>query len=525
MHKERKIAKIDAMKTLNQTEKPAYRALVLCAKNVCKKRREGVTVADITAKTALPIETVRELLPVCADEFAARLKVTESGEILYSFPNGFSSRYRGLNAALGRFAGKAAAVLKIAAVNLFKVWILVMLVGYFVLFVLLALAALALSVVAQSQSKSSDRRDSGGGIIVVTHLLDLFIRIWFYSELTKSFDPNYRYERRSRPKRRPLYKAVFSFVFGDGDPNAGIEQRENKAVLAYIQAADGVISLPEYMIITGKSPEDAEDSITAFCANYGGSPEATDNGTVVYKFESLMLNTNSRERAPFSAQQKQTLYAGPLRVLETFSSNDKKFNVWFSILNGVNLIFGGYFLFKASFVGAVNTASAESFKLALRESYFYTFVYHIFEQGLQTAALPAIFWGLGFVPFVFSFFFWGIPLLRKAGLANKNEKIKLANLRQAAFDIIWKKPCGIRAEDLVTAGAESRPANLAAAQDKLIKEMAGYTHVEVEQDNNALLYSFEDMPREKNALLSYRAASKNNSGKLGGIVFDSDARV
>ena len=57
-----------------------------------KTRKKGATPADIAADTGLALYTVRELVPRAADEYGGRLEVTESGEILYSFPRGFTSR-------------------------------------------------------------------------------------------------------------------------------------------------------------------------------------------------------------------------------------------------------------------------------------------------------------------------------------------------------------------------------------------------------------------------------------------------
>jgi hypothetical protein len=496
------------MERISQKDKAAYRGIVAC----CKKSRGGVTGADISAKTALPLETVRELLPLCADEYAARLKVTESGEILYVFPRGFSSRYRGARAVLGRFFEKVGSALARAAAAFFKVWILVMLVGYFVLFIVIALAAIMLSVVAQSSSRERDSRsrDGGGGFFVVTHLLDMIIRIWFYSELTKSFNRN-EYTRRSRSARRPLYKAVFSFVFGDGDPNADIETREKRAALAYIQTAGGVISLPEYMILTGKRPQEAEDAITAFCAAYGGSPEATEDGTVVYRFDALLLNAETGQSA------RRPLYQGPLRKIGVFSSNEKKFNGWFSVLNGVNLLFGGYFLFNAFKIGAISSLEA-----ALKESYLYAFVYHITERFLHIPPLPLICWGLGAVPFAFSLFFWLIPWVRNLRLRRENERSKLANLRQFAFDRVWQNPREARAGEFAPADPASRPERLSAAQNALITELSSYTRMEAAAgENGELSYSFDELRREKEALERYRETAEAQAPRLGGVIFET----
>ncbi|MDR2468431.1 MAG: hypothetical protein LBD22_05670 [Spirochaetaceae bacterium] len=495
------------MERVSQQDKAAYRSIV----SACRKKREGVTVAGLTAKTTLPLVKVRELLPAVADEYSARLRVTESGEILYSFPGSFKSRYRGIGAAAGRFFEKAAHIIKAAATNLFKVWILTMLVGYFVLFVVIALAAVVVSFAAQSSSRDgrdSRSRDGGGNFFVVTHLIDLLIRIWFYSELTKSFNGS---SYQSRPPRKPLYKAVFSFVFGDGDLNAGIDEREKRAVLAYVQSTGGVIALPEYMILTGKSPAEAEDAITAFCAAYGGSPEATDDGTVVYRFDALMLN------GEHTALQEP--YTGPLRRLNSFSNNEKKFNWWFSVLNGVNLLFGGYFIYNALSIGVITDIAA-----AAREAYLYAFVYNFVDAGLGAAAQNTIFWVLGMVPLSFSLLFWLIPFLRNQHLHHANERVKQTNFRQYVYDTIWKRPRTLRCADLKPAGVESRPCAFNAACTKLINEFSAYSPVDVTADDAGdFTYTFAELERERGALNAYRARTRVDAKQLGAIVYDSEA--
>ncbi|MDR3355566.1 MAG: hypothetical protein LBO04_00050, partial [Spirochaetaceae bacterium] len=130
-------------------DKAAYRNLV----SALKRQRRGITVADMAAKTALPLQSIRDLIPRAADEYKARLEVSESGEILYSFPRGFKSRYRGFGPSFSRFAEKAVSAVKRFFQAAFKVWIMAMLVGYFVLFILIVLAAVLFVVVASASNK------------------------------------------------------------------------------------------------------------------------------------------------------------------------------------------------------------------------------------------------------------------------------------------------------------------------------------------------------------------------------------
>jgi hypothetical protein len=487
----------------------AYRKVV----EAFHRQRQGSTVADIVARTALPLQTVRELVPLAADEYSARLEVTESGEILYSFPRGFVSKRRGFKARFGRFMEQFGRGLKIAAQALFKVWIMAMLVGYFVLFMAIALGALMLSVAASSSSSSNNRsrgRNGGmGGMFFVSSVFDMIIRIWFYSELTKSLDPRRGRVQNRRPRGRPLYKAIFSFVFGDGDPNADWDSREKQAVIAYLQANSGVISLPEFMILTGKERVEAEERIASYCVEFGGMPEATEDGTVVYRFDELLLRADKRDRsfAGFSA---------PLKRLRSFSSNTKGMNGWFAVINTVNLLFGGYFFANALSTGHILTP--EHFKAA---SYLYGFVYAILA-GIVADPLPFISAGLGVIPIVFSLLFWIIPALRYAGMKKTNEAIKLENLRKDGYGRIWNNPLSLRISDIDPAAGECRPKNMAAARERVAQEMGAYAVPDVEIGAaGETIYSFRELAREKTALQNYRSSIKPGSSDVGKTVFDS----
>ncbi|MDR1239069.1 MAG: hypothetical protein LBK27_03065 [Treponema sp.] len=478
-----------------------------------KKRRRGATVADVAAATALPLAVIREQLPRAADEYSARLEVTESGEIRYSFPRGFVSRYRGFRAGLRNFFEHAGHLARAFFAGLFKVWIMVMLVGYFALFMLLALASLFIAVAGRSSNSGSRGRSSGGGVFLGPHIFDLIFRIWFYSELTKSPDSRQRYggQNAGRPKGRPLHRAIFSFVFGDGDPNRDWAALEKKAFIACVQARRGVISLPEYMALSGLEPEAAERELMARCFEFGGSPEATEAGTIVYRFDELLLRSDQGDRSFPEV-------SAPIRRLRQFSSNKKNMNAWFGVINTVNLAFGSYFLFNAMNTGAILTEA--HFQAS---SYLYAVVWHFFTLAASNP-LPLIGVGLGLVPLVFSLLFWLIPGLRYLFENRENEKIKLNNLKKTGFAHIWSNPLGVRENDIDSPVAECRPRNMAAARDRIIKDMGAVAVPDVELDGRGnTVYLFRELRREKEALDAYRAAVRPEASALGKTVFDSDS--
>ncbi|MCL2242909.1 MAG: hypothetical protein FWC03_00390 [Treponema sp.] len=470
-----------------------------------KKRKNGATVADISSVTALPLSDVRELLPRAADEFSGHLKVTQSGEILYTFPNGFTSRYRGLGAAVKRIAEKSKKIIKAVSVTFFKVWIMVMLIGYFVLFLALAVASVVISVAG----KSSDRggRDGGFGGF---NLFGMLWRIWFLNEITR---PQYEYGRvvkRSKEKR-PMHKAIFSFIFGEEDPNRDWEGQESKAIIAYIQANRGVISLAEYMAFTGLSGIEAEESILTFCSRFAGSPEVTAEGTIVYRFEDLLLRADSARFPELSP---------PLKRLKTFSVNSRKMNGWFIVINAVNLIFGSYFLYNSFATGLLVTEIQYQ-----TSSYLYAFT-HLLLNTFTSDPVGIIRTALGIIPLVFSVFFWLIPAVRGILEKKENENTKLSNFKRFGFSKIWSSPFNVDAGGIAPLLDLCRPGDLDAAADRVIKDIGAISSPEViTGENGKTLYSFNKLDSEKRALNNYRQTIDLSRSQLGETVFDTEKRI
>ncbi|MDR0314016.1 MAG: hypothetical protein LBI14_10515 [Treponema sp.] len=467
-----------------------------------KKRKKGSTAADLVAATGLPLNTVKDLVPKAADEYRGRLEVTESGEILYSFPQGFTSRYRGF----GPSARKAFdSILKgSAAIGkfLFKIWIMIMLVGYFLLFIAIALASLFLTIAASSSRSSSSR---GGSMRFSMSIFNLIMRLWLYSEFTKPMNPSSRSFRKSKSSR-PLHQSIFSFVFGDGDPNANQKEEEKKAFVSYLQENRGVISLPELMALNGLTSLEAEAEIIALCAEFGGMPEATPDATVVYRFDEILLQSEKK-------QERKDLFPLRFKNLLKFSTNPQKLNWWFSIINGVNLLFGTYFLYNAFSIGRLITNTS---------SMIYQIVYKFLSS--YTDPLPIITVALGVIPLAFSLLFWLIPLLRHFFIKGKNEKIKFENFRKFSFSKIWMMPLSIKKADLKPGYKEADPKNLPESQDKALKEMGTYTIPEVALDDHKNeVYSFAELAREKDALTQYRSSINPEASSLGKTIFDSES--
>lgn len=494
--------------------------------DVFRKRRGEATAADLVALTGLPKAQVEAEVKAVSDEYGARLRVTESGEILYSFPSGMRSRYRGLGPSAAR-AWKAfrKGFAKVAALA-FKAWIVVMLVGYFVLFIGLAILALLASVAASASGNSRDDRgsDRGGGIgglFVASRLLETMFRIWFYSELFMT--PEQRANRVSRrAEKRPLYKAIYSFVLGDGDPDAGWDTVEKKAFIAFVQANKGIVTMPEFMALTGLGPLEAEERINRFLYEFEGSPEVTEGGTIYFFFPSLLRR---KDRADRTYREDTRGGSVPMKRIAPFSSNARKANATFCAFNGANLLFGGYFLaeslsaqallpilYGAKYAGRlVTTGGLDG---------FYYFTHQVFGK-LAGMADPTAFLGiaLGAVPLAFSVLFFAVPAIRSRRLAARNERARVENLRRVAYRAVLDSPASVRPESVPVYDDAARPKDGRAAEKALV-ELAAWSGAEPRSDGS---FAFAEIERGKAEAAKARAAVDIGAYELGGVAFDSAA--
>ncbi len=480
-----------------------------------RRTRGESTVADIAALTGLPLPQINAELPGLADEYGARLKVTEKGELLYSFPGNMKSRYKGFGPRAKRFLktlGKAAA--EVSKV-LFKTWILVMLGGYFIIFLALALFAMLASVAVQfggggrSDSRSSSRGGGLGGLWLTTRLFDSLIRIWFYSELFKP--PQERFgQGRAKAQRRPLHKAVFSHVFGDGDPNADWDEVEKKTVIAFLQTHKGIISMAEFMAITGLEPEEAEIAINKYLLEFEGSPEVSPEGSIYFTFPSLLSRMGST--AEFIGSSVK------LKKLHTFSSNGPRADRTFRLINGVNIVFGGYFLYHVLSLGGAFYLSTPR-GLALRGGLpiIYSATGYLLQSLGATSPVSIIFWGLGVVPLVFSAFFFATPILRWLKQKADNEKIKTENLRRIVYRNILSGDGAIDS-NLGTQIEEARPSDPKAIE-KISLRLAAWSGAEPKEGG----YEFTELKRIQRDMEKLRASVDLDSFSPGKTVFDTES--
>jgi hypothetical protein len=202
--------------------------------------------------------------------------------------------------------------------------------------------------------------------------------------------------------------------------------------------------------------------------------------------------------------------AVPYRQLLRFSGNTRKMNVWFAVINTVNLAFGGYFLYHSLIP---QTGPTTLF------NYFYR-ITGVLLGGIVSEGPAFLLPVLGVTPVVFSLLFWVIPVVRNICLKKENERIKLENLRKIGIRHVYTEPLSVKPAEIKSSMAEASPLNIARAQDAIIKELSFFGSPDVTADENGeLSYSFTAIKREKDATSAYRDSIDGGASGLGEVVF------
>ena len=478
-----------------------------------KKKRGESTVADMIAGTGLPKYQVEQAVKRTLDEYAGRLKATESGDLLYYFPDGMRSTVHGLGPSMRRFwKSFAQGSLKVLSL-LFKIWIVAMLVGYFVAFVAIVVLAIVASFAASMANRSDNRgggRDRGGGgfggMYLVIQLMDLILRMWFWSNLLGS------QRRKPQQQGRAFYKSVFGFVFGEGDPNKGWEDEERRYIITYIRSHKGVITLEELMALTGMESDDANRLMNRILLEYEGEPGVTDNGTVVYAFPELMRSAQGGQKAlgqvPLLNPSSKRLYP--------FSANKRRTNGWILFFNTFNLAFGAYFLVTSLTQGA-------DLIWGRTGPYLYSFTGKLLQQASISFPAPLMGIILGAIPVAFSVVFFVVPWLRKINLDRRNAQIREEILRRRILTQVLSSPARVDPGELRPLGNDLDPRNLPAVSKRIVDRLAASMGAEpvVKEKEGTFAYKFSEIERQVADLEDYRRKIDLKNYEVGKTIFDS----
>lgn len=244
-----------------------------------------VSVADVATKTGLPLVVASSAINEVAAETKGHLQVSTAGDITYQFDFGFQNSY--LAKGIHRF-------LERVGQNLFRVGFFLLRISFGIMLILsLILIVLIFFIIIQALSRGNNS-DSDGDFAFdfFDYLILRDLIFWNYA-----YGPPYQSNRgrveQTRNKGNFLYNC-FSFLFGDGNPNAGLEEERWQLVARVIRDHGGVVTADELAPYTDADPRN-EDGVLPVLVRFDGRPEVTDTGNIVYVFPALQVSAQGRE--------------------------------------------------------------------------------------------------------------------------------------------------------------------------------------------------------------------------------------
>lgn len=254
-----------------------------------------VTIGDVAAQAGLKIEEARQGLLALASEAGGHLQVAESGEILYSFPRNVRAilRNKSWRARLQHWWQRVWGILFYLIRISFGILLILSIVLIVITLTVIFIAIISRGGGGDGDSDGGDR-GRGGGFVFFPNFF------WFGPDPFWIFYPDYNRAQRLRRRRDAsqedrmnFLEAVFSFLFGDGNPNADLEERRWQDIATVIRNNGGAVvaeQIAPYLDLDPASRNsDDEDYMLPVLSRFNGYPEVSESGGIIYYFPELQV--------------------------------------------------------------------------------------------------------------------------------------------------------------------------------------------------------------------------------------------
>jgi hypothetical protein len=454
------------------------------------KKIRKFTIQDIAGQTGFSTFDSKIGVETLMKTYACQMQVTDQGELIYDFGSLVRRESKTIQEQLNEFCKLQWK----GFTYFFKVWIMVMLVGYFVAFIVL-LVAIAIAAMFGGDRDEGVNLDSG----VFALIIRVFAEFFFWRTITgnllyRNDRHGYRY-RQYEPVTSDLFKSkrsskkkkfiisVFDYVFGPH--RAEIHPFENqREVATYIRENKGIISIEEVRALAGWKDEKASEFFTEMVSNFDGEIKVSDQGVIYGEFTEFMSGKHTEKSTDivFFWDEFEPEYA--------LNGNSTQSNL---IITGMNL-----FVLLMSF-GVLNSQPQTSL------------------TGIQ--------FFLGVIPFVYSCLFFIIPLIRLM-TNNINEKRRHLNntrkrlMKEIFLNSIVKIPLALLEQTLNTSDKITDKVDEKSIEQLMNDEINDWKGDLFVDESAALVYDFT-LLRESQIEMEQMRAHRQINVTTGQTVFDT----
>jgi len=254
-----------------------------------------VIASDVSNLAGIPLSQARKDLTTLASLTRGDIAVSSDGELMYSFPKGGkiqsllssnSLKYR-VTSALRKIWPGLFYVIRVS----FGVALLVSIFAIF-------------STIALIQSSSSSRDDDrgggrgggGGGMFGYGFWGPSPFDFFYYRPYGYYYNTPYR-----DPEEMGFLESVFSYIFGDGDPNARLEEERLSSATSMIRENGGAVTAEQLAPFLDSFPAEEESGtgyvdesfVLPIVTQLDGEPVVTEEGDIIYVFPDLQVSTGA----------------------------------------------------------------------------------------------------------------------------------------------------------------------------------------------------------------------------------------
>jgi hypothetical protein len=311
-----------------------------------------VVPADVATAAGLPVLVATQELNKVAAETNAHLLVSDAGTITYSFDPRFEQAYSVSGAKhFFRWIGRIFLNAFLSCARIFflvSFFLLRMSFGVILVGSVIALAVVAvLAVIAAIAGAADGNGDGGGGIDIQAPDISLDAGMfdmrpwWLYWCFDWTWDWWYYGDYLwGNPYSRPSYNLgntgispystdvpelkkkskfldnCFTLLFGEGDPNAKIDERRWNDIGKVIKLNQGVVASDQIAPYSDVKAN-TEDWMLPVLVRFNGAPDVTESGNIIYSFpafqEHVQIADAHSEQSQTNADQLRSLVSGHIQ--------------------------------------------------------------------------------------------------------------------------------------------------------------------------------------------------------------------
>lgn len=414
---------------------------------VIEKAKGKLTMAEITAETALPIDDARTLLNVLLERYNCRVNMDSAqGNIVFNFEYPLKRRDA---KSLKEIAVKVGTTLWKGFQIVYKASLGVLLIVYTTFFVLVLIAMFL---------RNSDDSDDNISDLVFGIFRAIFEALQFKAmmDMTTDYvqDGDYYYKQYRKPenKGKGFIQSVFHFVFGPERPKYD-PLSDTLEAIAFIRQNNGKLNAGQIITLTGADYNTAESKLAEYAGKFAGELYIDENGVVTGEFHQLIHSTNSQLKGG-----KIEYYKNEIEPPVEFTGNTAGRNTAIIAMNVFNLIMS------------------------------------VMAVAVLEASMIGVFAGI--LPMLISILYFVIPILRIPAYFKNKQKRKYSKLRKKIIGLISEYSYAkLTKSDLnkILKNEETNEADIDAAMSNICAELQGEVNLNY---NSEAVYQFDRLSRE-----------------------------